>query len=183
MADKDELLNHNYDGIQEYDNDLPKWWIWLFVITIVFGVWRTVYYHFGSGLLQEERLAKSMEELNQLKNSKQPPPSQNNIVLALDDKNKIEEGKAIYAANCVACHLDHGQGLVGPNLTDNYWIHGGKAEDILKVISEGVLDKGMLPWKDRFNADQLQALTAFVWSLNGTNPPNPKPAQGDLFER
>ena len=187
MADRDELLSHSYDGIEEYDNDLPKWWVWLFWLTIVFGVIRVGYYHFGPGMLQEEELAASMMELEEIRAAATPknaPAANADSILALvNDSSALEEGKSIYAANCAACHMAEGQGLVGPNLTDDYWIHGGTPLEIREVIVEGVPAKGMIPWKDKLTPEQTDKVTAFIWTLRGSNPPNPKEPQGELVER
>ena len=91
----------------------------------------------------------------------------------------ITAGKAIYDANCVACHSAKGEGLVGPNLTDNHWIHGGSLKDIRHVIVEGVIEKGMIPWKTSLTSEQIDQVVAFVWSIKGTNVPG-KPAEGEL---
>ena len=184
MAERDELLSHNYDGIQEYDNDLPKWWVWLFILTLVWGGWRVFYYHMGPGLLQEERLTVSMEELDAVRKQHAPartrPISELDLLALVDDPVSLEAGKKLYDANCIACHQQQGQGLVGPNLTDQYWIHGGKILDLHRVITEGIPEKGMIAWKEKFTPKQISAVTAFIWTLRGTNPPNPKKAEGDL---
>lgn len=188
MAERDELLDHNYDGIQEYDNDLPRWWIWLFVLTVVWGVWRVLYYHGGPGLLQEEQLAQSMDELQKIRAEHAPkhsaPADDSAALFALTkDPAAVEAGKGIFAANCIACHMTAGQGLIGPNLTDSYWLHGGKITDIQAVVTNGVPEKGMIAWKEKLTPEQIRSVTAYVWTLHGTNPPNPKQSEGALFER
>ncbi len=186
MADRDELLSHNYDGIQEFDNDLPKWWIWLFILCIVWGVWRVGYYHFGPGLLQEESLAVSMAELEEIRAAAAPAEgegvSEDTLLALASDNEATQAGSAIFTANCMACHLQ-GQGLVGPNLTDDYWIHGGTLSDIYEVIENGVLEKGMIAWKERLSAEQMAQVTAYVWTLHGKELPNPKAPQGELVPR
>ena len=132
MAEKDELLSHNYDGIQEYDNDLPRWWIALFWLTIGYGVFYAWYLHMGPGLDQHETLAKEMQEIAEQRakvEQAQPKPADTGLHLAalLKDAAAIAKGKSVYDAKCMACHAAQGQGLVGPNLTDDYWIHGGEA--------------------------------------------------------
>lgn len=186
MAEKDELLSHNYDGIQEYDNDLPRWWVWLFILTVVWGAWRVGYYHFGPGMMQEERLAVAMAEHEKIREAAAPASdafgSNEQLLALVNDAEALSEAETLWNANCVACHLQ-GQGLVGPNLTDNYWLHGGEPKDIYKVIVEGVPEKGMISWKDKFSPERMAALTAYVWTLHGKELPNPKAPQGELVER
>lgn len=191
MSDKekklDELLEHNYDGIEEYDNDLPLWWQWLFWGTVIFGVVYVLYYHVGSGLNQEETLALEMDAAaKQQKWAEENSSTANHgedLLALVQDSEKISQGATIFQAKCMACHGMKGEGLVGPNLTDNYWIHGGTAEEIKRTIENGVLEKGMLAWKTMLSADDINAVTAFVWSLNGTNPDNAKAGEGVLVER
>lgn len=187
MAERDELLSHNYDGIQEYDNDLPKWWVWLFWLTIAFSVFRVGYYHFGPGLLQEEELEVAMADLEARRAAARPKDGaafgEQQLLALVSNETVLAEGKKIYGTSCAACHLDQGQGLVGPNLTDDYWLHGGTLVDIQNVIINGVPEKGMVPWKDILSAEQIRAVTAFVWTLHGTNPPNPKAPQGEEVKR
>lgn len=191
MSDKDkkvdELLEHNYDGIEEYDNDLPLWWQWLFWGTAIFGVVYVLYYHLGPGLNQEETLALEMEQAakkqqwadEQVKSS----GGAEDLLAMVQDQAKITQGATIFQGKCMACHGMKGEGLVGPNLADNYWIHGGTVQEIKHTIENGVLEKGMLAWKTMMSADDIIAVTAFVWSLNGSNPPNAKPHEGTLVER
>lgn len=187
MAEKDELLSHDYDGIQEYDNDLPKWWVWLFVFTILAGVWRVVYYHFGPGELQYASLERSMSELQEIRDANATPVVNEGradvLLAAVNDAEVVQAGKALYDVNCVACHMPQGQGLVGPNLTDDYWIHGGELKDIRRIIVEGVPAKGMISWKERFNSEEIDSLVAYLWTLQGTNPPNAKKPEGELVVR
>lgn len=186
MAERDELLSHNYDGIQEYDNDLPRWWVWLFILTIVWGLWRVGYYHFGPGMLQEERLAVSMQELEELRAANAPAEaevlSEDSLLALAGNAESVAAGEAIWTANCVACHLQ-GQGLVGPNLTDDYWLHGNKITDIYTVIENGVLEKGMIAWKEKLSPEQMSQVAAYVWNLHGKELPNPKDPQGELAPR
>ncbi len=185
MADKDELLSHNYDGIQEYDNDLPKWWIYLFIICVAYGVFYFVNLHLGSGLDQEEQLAVDMKELHELQEkieqAKPKVESSDEQLLALANQaTALEEGKKVFTEKCVACHGAQGQGIVGPNLTDDYWIHGGKISDIRNLIISGVPAKGMLAWKGILSDQKINEVTAYIWSLKGSNPANPKKPEGEL---
>ncbi len=185
MANKnmDELLNSNYDGIQEYDNDLPRWWVALFYITIAYAVVYVGYYHLGPGPNSEEGLASSLAAIESRKvvAPKAVVADADALLALVSDQTRLASGKAVYTARCVACHGPDGQGLVGPNLTDEYWIHGGKISDIQKTVREGVLEKGMLAWKGVIPDAEIDDVTAFVYSIRGTNPANPKAPQGDKF--
>jgi cytochrome c oxidase cbb3-type subunit 3 len=187
MADKDELLDHNYDGIQEYDNDLPRWWVWFFVLTVVWSLGYVTYMHLGSGLHQEEEIAIAMKEQQELRatveaKASSGTPDAESLLKLTQDESAIAKGKDVFAGKCMACHAAQAQGLVGPNLTDNYWIHGGKITDIRSVIVNGVPEKGMLAWKGVLSEEEINAVVAFIWSIRGSNPPNPKQPEGELVE-
>ncbi len=173
------LLDHNYDGIQELDNPLPRWWVYLFVLCCIFaGIYFSYYTFFGGPTLTEE-LEQKMIALS---------PKKSDLKIEdfsgiLHDPKTIADGKAIFESKCVSCHSPQGQGLIGPNLTDNYWIHGkGKVEDIFVVVRDGVPDKGMMTWGPLLKPEELRAVAVFVHSLKGTNPPNPKEHQGEEVE-
>ena len=180
MSKKDELLDSNYDGIQEFDNDLPRWWLALFVATVVFSVGYWIYYSFGPGLSPHQLLAMEMERAEKLKGAVVPDLFGESDVLALvKDAAEMDKAKANYTARCAACHGPDGGGIVGPNLTDRFWIHGAKAAEIHKVIENGVLEKGMLPWKGVLSPADIRAMVAYVRTLKGTTPTNPKAPQGE----
>ncbi len=176
----DELLNSNYDGIKEYDNDLPKWWLALFYITIIFGGVYVLYYHVGSGLNSQEQLAADMAAIEKLKSTLPVAKvsSADELLKLASSAPVLAKGKEIYVGKCAACHGAAGEGLVGPNLTDTAWIHGSKITDIKNIIENGFLEKGMLAWKGIISAEEIDAVTAFVHSIRGSNPPNARPPQG-----
>ena len=184
---QDELLDHNYDGIQEYDNDLPRWWVWLFVITVVWGFAYAIWFHGTGRPTPVEQLALDMQEISALQAAHQKATAGSEVIS--DEKffqlakstESLSSGKAVYVAKCLPCHGELGQGVIGPNLTDTHWIHGGTPAKIRYVIEEGVLAKGMLAWKTLISHDEIVAVTAYVLSLKGTNPPNPKPAEGEFI--
>ena len=177
---QDELLNSNYDGIQEYDNDLPRWWQALFMITIVFGVVYVIAYHITSNFSSEANL---QAELKLISAQSQAAPvakvSAESLLALAKSSDHLAAGKSTFQTNCLPCHGPEGQGLVGPNLTDNYWIHGGAITDIRNIIEVGVPDKGMIAWKGLLTSAQMDELSAFIFSIRGTNPANPKAPQGE----
>ncbi len=179
-------LSHDYDGISELDNKLPPWWIAAFALSILFAVVYMYRYHVShSAPLQIEELQIAMKIADEEKTAYLAKSANNvdeNSVVMLDAAS-IASGKALFTANCVACHGTAGEGnTVGPNLTDTYWIHGGKINDVFKTIKYGVVEKGMRSWKEDFSPIQMAQLASFVKSLKGTNPPNAKAPQGDLYD-
>ncbi len=180
----DELIKgHDYDGIKELNNSLPKWWLWLFYITIIFAVVYLIRYEvMKTGDSQEEEYAKEMAIANMKLKSKRSSSLDETNVTRLTDKKSLEEGKKIYDKLCLVCHLSKGEGLVGPNLTDEYWIHGGSIGDIFKIIKVGNPSKGMISWKDQLTPKKIQQVSSFIMSLQGTNPPNAKAKEGKLYK-
>ena len=180
----DVLLDHDYDGIKELDNALPPWWKWGFYFTIIVAVIYIFNYHvFGTGKNPEQEYAAEMAEGKRLEEQYKARTKnlvdENNITLA--DADGIAAGKALFIQSCVACHMADGGGGIGPNLTDEYWIHGGSLNDIYKTIKIGYPDKGMQSWQTMYSPAQMRNLTGFVKSLKGTKPATPKAPQGDLF--
>ncbi len=186
--EKDKLLDHNFDGIQEYDNPLPPWWVYLFIITIIWGVLYYFYYDItglGEGRqvqLYEQEVAEFNEKLRASGAAGELTISEKDMILSLEDAT-LKKGKEIFVKNCVACHGPDGQGGIGPNLTDDFWIHGGEFKNIVMTIYNGVPEKGMTTWRGILKKDELIAVASYVWSIYGSNPPNPKPPQGEEFKR
>ena len=184
--EKDIMLDHDYDGIKELDNDLPPWWKYGFYISIVYSVFYLVHFHIiNTGKLQEaeydEQILIGKAEADAYRKKAANFVDENNAAL-LTDNESIASGKSIYMDNCGACHGSAGEGGVGPNLTDNYWLHGGGIKDIFKTIKYGKPDKGMKAWQLDLGAKQIHEVSSFIKSLYGTNPPNAKEKQGVLFE-
>lgn len=183
--EKDVMLDHNYDGIRELDNQLPPWWKYGFYLTIVFAFVYLINFHVsGSGKLQ---LAEYSEEMKnaELATKKRMENSTNNInaasVTILTEAGSLASGKEIYVKNCVACHGDLGQGNVGPNLTDEFWIHGGGIKNIFNTIVVGVPSKGMISWKSQLTPKATQEVASYILTLQGTNPAGAKEAQGEKW--
>ena len=176
------LAGHEYDGIKELDNRLPRWWLWLFYITIIFAAVYFIRYHvIRTGKLQDAEYKAEVEAASSKYQQPAETASINAVtVTLLADATSLEAGKAIFDKSCVVCHLSKGEGLVGPNLTDQYWIHGCKIGDLFNTITVGVPDKGMISWKDQLTPLQIQQVASYILSLQGTNPPNAKAPQGEL---
>lgn len=178
----DQLMGHaaDNDGIEEYDNPLPDWWVGLFIFTILFAVGYTVEYHFISGRSQDGAY------LAQLDDAKERWPEFGKAVGVPTDAASVAEGKEVYAANCVACHGANLEGGIGPNLADDEWIHGGEPDEIAAIVSEGVAAKGMPAWGALLGPDKVSKVTAFVVSKKGTQPtsaaPTPAAAAGASAE-
>lgn len=171
---------HDFDGIQEYDNDLPPWWKYLFYVTIVFAVGYMLHYHvFRTGALQIEEYETEMAQAALIAAQNVEDPNAVTNFEVLTDAAALEAGKAVYIQNCAACHGQSGEGTVGPNLTDEYWLHGGDVNEIFKTVKFGVPSKGMVPWQGKLTKDQMLEVSSYILSLQGSNPPNAKEAQGE----
>lgn len=183
MAEKkDELLNHNYDGIQEYDNSLPGWWVALFYLCTIWGGIYVIYYHFGPGMSQIELLTAQMRdaEAKAVAQPKSGEVTEASLLALVADPAQIKKGAEVFLQKCASCHGQQGQGIVGPNLTDDHWIHGGTLVDIRRVVVDGVLSKGMLAWRGIIPDEEINSAVAYIRSIRGTNPPNAKAAEGAL---
>lgn len=185
--EKDILLNHEYDGISELDNDLPPWWKYGFYLSIVIGIIYMFVYHGGHNdhaVSVREYMAENTEaeaRKNAYLARMESMIDETNVEI-LTAKNEIDAGKAIYIGNCVACHGALGEGGVGPNLTDAYWLHGGGITNVFKTVKYGVQEKGMLAWKEKLTPKQMQQVSSFVMTLGGTTPPNAKEPQGEIYK-
>ena len=179
-------LGHDYDGIRELDNRLPPWWLYGFFLCILFAVvylWQHQVSHSAPNAIEEyqtsvaEAAVAKEAYLAKSKNS-----VDENTVKLLTDADDLASGKKIFSTVCAACHLADGGGIVGPNLTDDYWIHGGSIQDIFKTLKYGWPEKGMKSWKDDYSPVQLAQIASFVKSLHGTKPATPKEPQGELYK-
>ncbi|GAB3821555.1 c-type cytochrome [Pontibacter rugosus] len=178
---KDEIhSSHDFDGIQEYDNDLPPWWKTMFYVSIVFAIGYMLHFHvFNTGKLQAEEYEMEMEEAAALAALNADDPNAVTTYEILTEATALESGKTIFNTNCAACHGQEGQGTVGPNLTDEYWLHGGDVNDIFKTVKYGVPAKGMVPWQGKLTKDQILEVSSYILSLQGSNPANAKEPQGE----
>lgn len=181
----DVLLDHDYDGIKELDNALPPWWKWGFYFTIGVAIIYLLRFHvFKTGPTPEDEYNKEMQiasarmELYRSKNKELFDEK----TVTLADAAGVADGKKIFTSTCFPCHGMKGEGGVGPNLTDQYWLHGGTINDIFKTIKYGVPDKGMQAWGKTYSATDIRNLASFILSLQGSNPPNAKAPQGNFFQ-
>jgi cytochrome c oxidase cbb3-type subunit III len=188
--EKEIELEHAYDGIRELDNHLPPWWKWLFYGSIVWGVGYYILFHVtdtlpGSLEEYEYELALAEEQVKQYQASQPKAVVDENTLVYTTDAAFIENGKSVFVNNnCAGCHRNDGGGnTIGPNLTDEYWLHGGNIKNIFLTIKNGVVEKGMPAWGKAMSAQDVRDVTFFVMSLQGTNPPDAKAPQGELIKQ
>ncbi len=182
------IAGHRYDGIREYDNPMPGWWTALFWASAIFSVIYVIGLNMGFVDHYGDDLNQSLEELAAVRaNFEQQNPTttidEATLAAIVADPSRMAAGKELFAGQCAACHQADGGGLIGPNMTDYYYLHGGTNMDLFEVIRVGVPEKGMAPWESVYTSDERASLVAFVRSLEGTTPANPKEAQGELFEQ
>ncbi len=193
------LLDHNYDGIRELDNKLPRWWVWLFYLSIVFAVMYMVYYHVlprknfqDSGPLSTwdkilNALPRDLQEAQYLKEYNAGQAIKAETMTKFEssfatltpskDPIMVDHGHQIFLNKCAPCHRADGGGLVGPNLCDDYWIHGSNFSDNIRTIWNGVPAKGMITWKNFLKPDEVYSVASYIYTLRGSNPKNPKPPE------
>jgi cytochrome c oxidase cbb3-type subunit III len=186
VSDRDDgearLKDHEYDGIQEYDNPLPGWWTGIFLATIVYSLIYVVWYHGpGPGKSVHEEYEAAMRAHHAVvaaARATRGEVSEDALAALSADAAAMVRAADVYARHCLACHGPEGQGLVGPNLTDEFQIHGASRADLHRVIVEGVPDKGMIAWEAVLRSEEILEVTAYVASMRGTNVTGGKPAEG-----
>lgn len=181
--EKDLVMEHKFDDIAELDNPTPPWFMWLFYGTIIFGIAYVMNYHvFKWGMLQDEEYVVEVQEAEAAKAAYLANAANlidEKSVTVSTDAAVISAGMAIFNNNCVACHGDKGQGTVGPNLTDEYWLHGGSVNNVFKTVKYGIPEKGMIAWEKQLTPKQISEVSNYILSLKGTNPPGAKEPQGE----
>lgn len=178
-------VGHSYDGIRELDNPVPAWFSIAFIASILFGLaylWRYEVAHSGLNQYEEYEAAVTKGNLQVAAYMKAKGDAVNENTVTMLDAAGIEAGKKIYMNNCTACHGNAGQGGVGPNLTDDYWLHGGSIGNVFHTIKFGVVEKGMMSWKDIFSAEQIAQIASYIKSIHGTSPAGAKAPQGELYK-
>lgn len=177
------ILDHEYDGIQEYDNPMPRWWVNMFWATIVFSIIYAINIGpVGSGDGWIANYESDMAAFREQFPEGLPAADAEQLAALANDPAALSSGQAVYTQLCAACHGAAGEGTIGPNLTDDYWVHGASLSEILHTVSVGVPAKGMPAWEKLVKPDELNAVSVYVASLRGTNPPNPKAPEGNLVE-
>ncbi|MFZ1289703.1 MAG: cbb3-type cytochrome c oxidase N-terminal domain-containing protein [Melioribacteraceae bacterium] len=178
------LLDHDFDGIKELNNKIPPWFMAIFYGSII---WATIYmvdYHIlGSGNVQEDEFTAEVEVASlerEILNKSGKLLNEENVTVS-NDAVALANGKNIFIKNCAACHGQNGEGLVGPNFTDDYWIHGNKINDLFKTIKYGVPAKGMISWQTQLDPNQMQEVASYILTLRGSNPANPKAPEGTIY--
>ena len=186
-APDEPLFEHTYDGIQEYDNPMPRWWVLIFWATIVFSVIyvANVVPIIGFGKGWHGNYADEMaaaEKKYAASRAPKPAPADDVLLALAADPAARDAGKVVYMKSCMPCHRADAGGVIGPNLTDDFWIHGAKPGDLHRVVTAGVLDKGMPAWGTVLVPEDIDRVTAYVISVHDTHPENPKAPQGVAVE-
>jgi cytochrome c oxidase cbb3-type subunit III len=183
---KDEILDHNYDGIQEYDNPMPAWWSTIFVITVIWAGFYVAAIELGYIARYEENLKEGTEEIVAMRRAYEATQpklvvDEQMLLAASQDVDQVSQGAELFASNCASCHGNQGQGMVGPNLTDDHWIHGVKMTQIHEILVKGVAEAGMPAWASIMTPEEIVATTAYVASIHGTDPEGAKSPQGEEY--
>jgi len=179
------IIDHDYDGIKELDNTLPPWWVYLFYITIIFGVAYLAKYHLfdgdSSAIEYEKEVAQAELDIAEYKKTAKGLVDASTVELLTEDSD-LSAGEVIFVDNCVACHKADGGGGIGPNLTDEYWIMGGGIKNVFNTISEGGRDgKGMISWKQDLSPLEIAQVGSYLLGFQGTTPAEPKAAEGEIW--
>lgn len=188
IEQEEGIVKHEYDGILELDNKLPPWWVAMFYVTIVFGVGYLVYYHMMDGPTSEEEYIAQMEaaeeEVSAYLASLEEVIDETNVYV-LQDEARLLAGKDFFETNCGTCHGKEGQGLpgLGPNLTDDYWLHGGDVKSMFTTVKYGIKATSMIAWGKNLSPSEMHNVVSYAYTLYGTNPDNPRDAEGELFTR
>ena len=182
IKDDPYLMDHNYDGIEELDNPMPTWWLITFFGTMIFAAIYFFHYEITESSSSDLELAEEMSEIQKLRDAVKmntPQPETQDLNALVTNPEALTSGEKVYQSKCAACHGVKGEGQIGPNLTDTFWIHGeGTIEAIAKVINTGVTEKGMPAWGEMISGSEVNNTAAYILSLKGSNPPNAKKAEG-----
>ncbi|HFC01242.1 MAG TPA: c-type cytochrome [Phaeodactylibacter sp.] len=191
----DMMLDHDYDGIHELDNKLPPWWLGMFYASLIFApIYLFIYHGSDIGMSSAQQYEQEVKDANiaiAAFNMKEAEVEKaegdaggitKQTVTALTDEASLAEGKEIFTTNCVACHGKNAEGILGPNLTDEYWLHGGGVKNIFNTVTTGVPKTTMISWKGSLKPEQIQKVVSYILSLKGSNPENAKEPQGEIWK-
>ena len=187
MAQYEDKVLHELDGIKEYDNPMPGWLMAIWWGSLTFAAGYLIFYalSFGEGTMEAEYRQHQQVSVAEVQAyfDAHPivPPSPAQLLAGAKNAAVLDAGASRFGRSCAPCHGEQAQGLIGPNLTDDRWIHGGSVEQIFQTVTKGWPAKGMPPWGRALRPNELSALVSYVRSLQGSNPPNPRPAEGDQF--
>ncbi|MES2800974.1 MAG: cbb3-type cytochrome c oxidase N-terminal domain-containing protein [Bdellovibrionota bacterium] len=183
MSENDQSEIHNYDGIEEQNNPMPDWWIWLFILCVIFSSIYWLHYQFGGGQSQSEEYAKAIARFTEeIKNGDAvtTPDSEESLIEYMKIESAVRGGAEMYSSKCAMCHGEHLEGKIGPNLTDQYWTTGnGSRMAIVHTINKGSAEKGMPPWESMLKPNDIKNVAAFIYSKIGSNPQNAKAPEGN----
>ena len=179
----ERLMAHDYDGIREYDNPMPGWWKWTYGLSVVFALGYWIWFHGGGpGKSEHAEYAEALASYQALRAERAAEESssvsETSLAALAASPDGHERGGALFHTHCLPCHTDNGRGLVGPNLTDDFQIHGATRMDIFTTVKNGVPEKGMVAWGLVLKPDELTAVAAFVSTLRGTNVAGGKAPEG-----
>lgn len=185
--ENENLTDHEYDGIREYDNPLPNWWLVTFFATIIFGFIYWIHYEFGGAPTQQAELRSDLAQIeaqneaqNKIDHRHQSTDNEDELTKLMNAVSAVAQGKEVFQAKCAACHGNELQGVIGPNLVDEYWLHGkGQLTEITGIIRNGVPEKGMPAWESLLKNEEIQVVAAYIGANRGTKPAHPKPPQGE----
>jgi cytochrome c oxidase cbb3-type subunit 3 len=179
----DELFDHTFDGIQEYDNPIPSWVNWILLGTVIYSVFHVIYVQFGPGQTVAEEYAAAVrahEAAKPVVTEAEMKRNEATLSQMMANAEDVAAGRKSFETYCVACHAEQGEGQIGPNLTDDYWIHGdGTLMAIRSVVKKGVLEKGMPSWEMQLSPEQLDEVAAYIGTLRGTDVEGKAP-EGEL---
>jgi len=187
MAQYDDRVAHEVDGIKEYDNPMPGWLMAIWWGSLIFSAGYLMFFalNFGEGTMDAEYRQQTQDAVTSVQAyfdaNPLVPPKPADLLAGAVNEAVLDAGASRFARSCAACHGDQAQGLIGPNLTDDRWIHGGSVEQIFQTVAKGWPAKGMPPWGRALTPDELAAVVSYVRSLQGSNPPGPRAPEGDVF--
>lgn len=180
----DPLTNHTYDGIQEYDNPLPGWWKWMFIGSIVFSIFYAMFFHMGApgrSMLDQYDVAFAANTRLQFSEIGDLEPTRETLLSYMQEDRWLRVGQVVYKTNCITCHGRNGEGVVGPNLTDEFYKHVKNVEDIAKVINEGAANGAMPAWANRLHQNEIVLVSCYIASLRGENVEGGKGPEGNAI--